>query len=47
MSEYDENEFLETLVMEATDEDWADFWASEDPTEFLMNDKKLEEAHAD
>lgn len=45
LSEYDENEFLEALVLEATDEDWADFWVSEDPAEVLMNDQKLEEAH--
>lgn len=43
LSEFEETEFLETLTSAGTDEDWADFWASEDPTEFLMNGNKLEE----
>lgn len=45
LSDAEEREFLESLVFVGDDADWADFWASEDPTEFLMNDQKLEEAH--
>lgn len=46
MSDTDENDFLETLTTYATDEDWADFWASEEPLTIYMNDKKLEEINA-
>lgn len=45
MDDYEEVEFLETLVTLGTDEDWADFWGDEEPMEILMNDRKLEEAH--
>lgn len=51
MSEYDEDndlsdEFIEAVITVGTDEDWADFWASEDPMEVLMNDTKMEELNA-
>lgn len=46
MNDYEEDTFLEALISAGTDEDWTDFWADEDPTEHLMNDKKLEGLNA-
>lgn len=46
MNDYEENEFLDSLISAGTDEDWADFWEGEEPVEVLMNDHKLEEIHA-